>query len=172
MHASSETDSGELLSRWCQVSAGGDLTRFERRLRWAGLTLDAVTRILAVEPCLDDETLSHREKILEQFLSGVQEASQADHSNFTGPHEDVPFVDVFKPLLRVARQLLRDRLERPSELITDGAWVCLERALAERLVEAAGRTLAQEFSHFQPAGHRLLPELLGRSSHLKVETEG
>lgn len=87
----------------------------------------------------------------------------------TDPENALPFEDVLLPAFWVARQKLLTSLGSaslspnylPLELLSEEAYVTLERSLLQELVNLCEKTLEFEFSHSRPLGHSLF-NLLGK----------
>ncbi len=145
-----ERGPSDALARWRHVCAAGDPERFERRLRWDGLTPEAAVRALEAAPSLD---------------SGAAVPGERRPSGNRCPaDDDIPFAALPLPLCRAARARLGDRLGAVTPPVTDAAYAGLERSLVDRLVEIAGRTLFEEFSVRRPQGSLLLERLVGSST--------
>ncbi|OUL34032.1 LanM family lanthionine synthetase [Nostoc sp. 106C] len=162
------------LSHWCQVVAQGNWEKFQKRLQWDGLDMDAVCPVLGDLPGLDNQALPIWVETLREMIQTASEFTFQDKVTDPSkipidPKNPLPFEDVLLPALLVARQKLLTRLGYPLfssnhlllELLCEEAYLSLERSLLQRLTDLCSKTLEFEFSHFRPFGQTLL-SLLGK----------
>ncbi len=172
------------LSRWCQIVAQGNWKKFQRRLRWDGLDIDAVRLALGALPHMDSQALPIWAEILQEIIQTVPEfnfqgeaavSPKIQELNPIDPENTLPFEDVLLPVLLAARQKLFARLGSaslssdylPLELLSEQAYLTLERSLLENLVYLCTKTLESEFSHSRSEGHNLLNLLAGEMPVLR-----
>uniref|UniRef100_B8HR22 Lanthionine synthetase C family protein n=1 Tax=Cyanothece sp. (strain PCC 7425 / ATCC 29141) TaxID=395961 RepID=B8HR22_CYAP4 len=166
-----------LLDRWCQVTAEGNWEIFEKRLQWQGWDLHkAQTDTTATKPGQQwsppDWSATLRQ-IMENAAVMVQEQSFSTFApeSCLSPDHPTPFAEVFLPCLQVARQQLLQQLaaampsdESPLTLLSNQAYLNLERGLLSELVNLWIRPLMQGFNLVRPCGEPSLS-----SSSLAVE---
>ncbi len=132
------------LEEWCQVVGAGDLERFEKRLSWDGLNLERVLPILTAVRLKDDQNLPHW---LETLTNGLKAATLFD-LNQPSDYPQLPFVEVFLPLINLARTKVIAKTGSSYELMTKTAHQNLEFSLLEFLVHLGSRSLQLEFAVF------------------------
>ncbi|MEQ8463878.1 type 2 lanthipeptide synthetase LanM family protein [Coleofasciculus sp. E1-EBD-02] len=180
--------SDDRLAHWCQVVAQGNWEKFQKRLRWDGLDIDAVRPVLGALPLADSQVLPTWAETLREIIQTASELvfqeEATDPSQISNPkscldpENPLPFEDVLLPIVLVARQQLLTQLRSPSlspgylplELLSEEAYLTLERSLLQRLMKLCAKTLEFEFSHFRPFGQTLLSLLGGetKGTHSKV----
>jgi type 2 lantibiotic biosynthesis protein LanM len=73
------------------------------------------------------------------------------------PEKPLPFEDILLPVLLVARQKLWAQLNRTDmQVLSEGAYLQLERQFLQQLIALCTPTLDAEFSRFRPLGQTLL----------------
>jgi type 2 lantibiotic biosynthesis protein LanM len=177
----------ERLTHWCQVAAQGNWEKFQKRLRWDCLDMDALNLALGSLPLVDDrslpvwaETLEELMQRTEDFCTQVEAPSQYEIQNLSplDSENPMPFEDVLLPAILLARKKLMNRLgfeslslnHIPLSQLSEEAYFALERNLFERLLNLCAKTLMHEFSTYRPEGHNLLNLLAGElpGTHKKV----
>lgn len=158
----------ERIAHWCQVVADGNWKKFQKRLQWDNLNIDRVRCILGSVCLADNQALPSWART----LAGIIQTAKGFtfHSNVTDPDKSpidsenpLPFEDILLPALLVARQKLLTNLGSaslspnylPLELLSEAAYLTLERSLLQELVNLSVKTLEFEFSHSRPLGHSL-----------------
>lgn len=169
------------LNHWCQVVAQGNWEKFQKRLIWDGLDIDTVRPLLGGIPVTCSEVLPNWAQTLTEVIKTAsnftlegqtQDASKIANKKFgvpIDPENPLPFEDIMLPSLRVARHKLLTHLgyaslssiDLPLELLSEKAYLNLERSLLQRLVDLCAKTLEFEFFHFRPVGHSLLVLMSG-----------
>jgi type 2 lantibiotic biosynthesis protein LanM len=151
--------------RWCQVVARGNSNLWQQRLKWEGLDLDTVgprlgtVRLRATQPL--PEWAETQQQIVEMAIE-----FRPEYESFlpTDPSHPIPFEDILLPAIAVARRKLLNRLGSlkltKETLLSETAYLALERSLLQRLAEFSTNTLGTEFSEFRSFGQNLL-DLLG-----------
>jgi lantibiotic modifying enzyme len=178
----------ERLSHWCQVVAQGNWEKFQKRLQWDELDIDRVRHALGSVCLVEDCTLPSWAQTLTEIIQTAKDFTFRDESQVspslnkgltskipTDPKNPLPFEDVLLPALWVARQKLLTSLgsaslspnHLPLELLSEGAYVTLERSLLQELVNLCEKTLEFEFSHSRPLGHSLFNLLVKESKGSK-----
>lgn len=164
------------LEHWCRVVAQGDWVKFQKRLEWDDLSMDMVRTVLGGLPVLNCSVLPSWSETLQNI---IQTAKDFDFKSSeatlipTDPMEPLPFEHILLPAIIVARRKLLDYLKinglltnfPPLELLSETAYLTLERSLLKHLVTICGKTLLEEFSKFRPAGYHLLHLLIGETAH-------
>lgn len=156
------------LTHWCQVVAQGNWEKFQKRLHWDGLDINAIRPVLGVLPVADGQVLPSWAETLREIIQTAsepifQDESKIQHLKSKGlidPEEPLPFEDVMLPVLWMARQKLLTYLGSvslfSSQLLCEKAYLALERNLLAQLVHLCAKTLEFEFSHFRPLGYKCL----------------
>ena len=165
----------ERLKHWCQVVAKGDISKFEKRLAWAGLSIDAVRPLLSQGNANEVHSLPLWANTLTQIIEQAQNSSHEQRSapqSFLDSTDPVPFEQIYIPCLQVAKNLLEKRignriivLNTPSNkdfatreanskhrlnLLSNSVLAALERQLLVQLNSLCFATLMTEFSAFNP----------------------
>jgi type 2 lantibiotic biosynthesis protein LanM len=153
------------LTHWCQVVAQGNWEKFQKRLQWDGLDIDAANQIIKNLDLADNQPLPNWAETLREIIQTASTFSFQDESKISvDPENPLLFEDVLLPALSVARQKLLICLDSasfspdylPLKLLSEAAYSSLERNLLKRLVNLCGKTLEFEFYRFRPLGHSLL----------------
>ena len=164
------------LERWCQVVAQGNWEKFQRRFQWDDLDFDTVRPVLGAVRFVDSQVLPSWAETLKEIIQTASEISRQDElinccqepKNYKykiplDPKAPLPFEGVLLPAVFVARQKLPADL--PLELLSETAYLSLERSLLSSLLRLSLKTLELEFSRFRPFGQNL-------TSFLIRETQG
>lgn len=163
---------GDRLSHWCQVVAQGNWEKFQKRLQWDGLDIDAVRPLIGALPFSDNQNLPNWVQTLTEIIETSSYSSFQDEFKIQNLKSKIPidpenpllFEDILVPTLLVARQKLLTCLGSvsllpsylPLEVVCEAAYLSLERNLLQRLLNLCGKTLEFEFYRFRPFGHSLL----------------
>lgn len=168
-----------LLKRWCEVVAQGNLQKFHKRLQWDELNIIQVNSspesLTEIDVPAWAETL---QKIMQTAFSLAKgEFQQYSHEKNLFPVEKgkpLPFEEVLLPALLVARQkLLTSLVSQPSsvqlsplEVLSDSAYLNLERSLLHQLLNISTKTLKHEYARSRPLGQNLISllNLLGKAT--------
>uniref|UniRef100_B8HL08 Lanthionine synthetase C family protein n=1 Tax=Cyanothece sp. (strain PCC 7425 / ATCC 29141) TaxID=395961 RepID=B8HL08_CYAP4 len=154
----------KLLDRWCRVVAERNWEIFTKRLQWQGWDLDKVQSYpAATKPGQQRSTpdwLATLRQIMETAAVMVQEQSISTFApeSCLSPEHPTPFAEVFLPCLQVARQQLLQQVaattppedESPLTLLSNQAYLNLERGLLSELVNLWTRPLIHEFNLVRP----------------------
>ncbi|MBA2748331.1 MAG: type 2 lantipeptide synthetase LanM [Tatlockia sp.] len=176
------------LAHWCQVVAQGNWEKFQKWLQWNGWGIEMVRPALGALSLVDSQALptwaetvgaiiqtTSPAKSKEYEMLSVQNSSSSFNCTLTkhciDPENPQPFEDVLLPVMQVARRKLLTRLgsaslspdDLPLELLSETAYLSLERTLLQRLLNLCAKTLVFEFSRFRPLGHSLLNLLIGET---------
>lgn len=180
-----EQEADARLARWCQVVAQGNWEKFQKWLEWNGWDIEMVRPILGSLPLVHSQALPTWAETVREI---IQTVSPLESNEYTGlsvensasvfnctltkhcidPENPLAFEDVLLPVMQVARRKLLTRLvsaslspaDLPLELLSETAYLSLERTLLKRLLNLCAKTLAFEFSRFRPLGHSLLNLLI------------
>ena len=153
------------LTHWCQVVAQGNWEKFQKRLQWDGLDIDAANQIIKNLNIADNQPLPNWAETLREIIQTASSFSSQDESKISvAPENPLLFEDVLLPALSVARQKLLICLDSasfspdylPLKLLSEATYSSLERNLLARLVTLCAKTLEFEFYRFRPLGHSLL----------------
>lgn len=140
---------GTRLRKWRNRVAGGDAARFDRRLRWDGLDVDAALGRLGPVRPRDAGALPGWARFLAAALSAPA-AEEPDEGIFDAEAPQ-PFEDLLWRFVPEAARRLRTGLGRCHDRLSPAAVRDLERGLLGRLCRTAARTLCAEFDAFRAA---------------------
>ncbi|MCL1467487.1 type 2 lanthipeptide synthetase LanM family protein [Argonema galeatum] len=170
-----------ILTRWCEVVAQGNWEKFQKRLLWDGLEVAQVSRVLRSHPTIGDRTLPTWAETLKQIIQTAHSFvnHQPQKTNQPLPidkNNPILFAEILLPALLVARQKLLTRLgftslspdNLPLELLSESAYLTLERSLLDQLLNLSGKTLEYEFTRYRPLGQTIL-NVLAQSSTDKAQ---
>ena len=148
----SDSNSGlkveERLKQWCQVVAKGDYAKLEKRLSWAGLSLETIRPLLIDN--IDEVELPAWANTLKRVIEQAQLSNELfAEEPYLDSINPVPFEQIYVPCLQVARSLLIERVSHGIHLLSDSVRVALERQLLEQLGDLCFATLMREFSAFK-----------------------
>lgn len=155
------------LEKWCQVVAGGNKQKFEKRLAWDDLDVDTVRHALGTVHLADEQLLpSWTETLTEAMqIAASLEISEKGASlkhrylNFKQPF---PFEEVLIPFVEVASQRLIAQASSDYQLLSQAACSQLERRLLKQLTGLAAFSLELEFSIFRSLNNSPLVRLIGQ----------
>ncbi len=158
--------SNERIEQWCEVVAQGDWEKFHKRLQWDGLELNTVYSLLST-PLAPSKPLPTWAETLREIIQTTAKFNLAEISSDTyqfliNPEKPLAFAHLLLPAVLVGRQKLITCLESlsseclPLKLLSQEAYLQLERGLLERLVNLSAKTLQFEFSNFRPQDYNLL----------------
>lgn len=172
-----ETQIEARLKLWCQIVAKGNSAKFQKRLAWDGLEIDALRPLLGDIHEDERQPLPPWATTLGQVLQTAQTITDQQlfscHS-FLEPEDPVPFEPIYIPCLQVAQQKLRVLVGSRPQLLTDTAQATLDRSLLLHLADICSWTLFKEFSKFRSSGKYLHDFLLlhiqGRDRQEKYHT--
>ncbi|MBW4623879.1 MAG: type 2 lantipeptide synthetase LanM family protein [Cyanosarcina radialis HA8281-LM2] len=151
--------------RWCQVVARGNTNVWQKRLEWDGLDLAPVRPRLGTVCLRATRPLPEWAETLRQIIEMASEFRPESESLLpTDRDRPIPFEDILLPAIVVARKKLLKRLHSlqisKENLLSETAYIALERSFLQRLAEFNTKTLGAEFSEFRSFGQNLL-DLLG-----------
>ncbi|WP_219892029.1 type 2 lanthipeptide synthetase LanM family protein [Chamaesiphon polymorphus] len=171
------------LDRWCQVVAQGNWDKFQLWLDGNGWELERVRLLLGSNLHKTDRPLPDWATTLSEILQSTRSVKNNDRiatefansalngqltKDCTQPEHPLPFEDLLLPIVRMARQKLGNRLDSMSlfaedsllSLLSETAYLSLERDLLQRLLNLLSKTLILEFSRFRPLGYSLLNQVI------------
>jgi class II lanthipeptide synthase len=151
------------LDRWCQVVARGDWELFRRRLEWSGWDVDRVHAALGTVRLREGRELPAWAGTLAQVMQTTAEFF-GESAGPLGPlpvdsGDPLPFEDLLLPAVIAARRKLLAHLhspDLPSDLLSQDAYLALERSLLRKLTTSCGQVLAAEFSRLHPGARTVL----------------
>lgn len=144
-----------VLAPWVQAFSAGDREAFERRLRWDGLDVDTVLHALAADPGSEpppwtswlDRILEESSRFARERASQVgEEPAEFPEARYFGPDGELPFLELWVPVLRAARRVLHARNGDLQTELAPPAWGALQRQLARELSLYAELALYERFS--------------------------
>jgi len=156
------------LERWCQVIAQGNWETFGKRLEWSGWSLETVNEILGTEINIERFSMADWAVTLTNFIVDFPALPCKPDVSPLQEGDPLPFEDILLPLVLFARKQLLVRLNvsslspgnLPLEILSESAYLNLERELLRRLLNIASQTLDFEFARNRTAGENLLNLIL------------
>jgi type 2 lantibiotic biosynthesis protein LanM len=143
------------LAHWQGLVGRSDPAAFARRLAWDGLELAQVRRALGPVRLADDRPLPAWAGLLDE-IAGVACALAATELDATALGEragqgrrPIPFEELLRPFLRVARGRVEAAAGRAIGRLAAGAWTALETRLLAQLASLSADTLYWEFAVFR-----------------------
>ncbi len=144
--------SNESLNRWCQVVAGGDWKKFQKRLLWDELEINTVSNLVKTPLFVENQILPDWAFILKEIVHTASEWEILPISHFAFPIDSenpLPFEDLLLPSVSVARQKLLTHLgtvwlsphDVLLEILSEESYLKLERSLLSSLVNLCEKTL-------------------------------
>ncbi len=155
-----EIEISQRLEQWCQIVGEGKLAKFQKRLAWSGLDIDAIRPLLADTP-FNKQQFDEQEPLpawainLKQVIQTARTLSSKDWFNpylYLDSENPVPFESIYIPCLIVAHERLVTLAGNHLKLLTDTAIAALERKLLLQLGSLCSQTLMEEFSAFRSSG--------------------
>jgi type 2 lantibiotic biosynthesis protein LanM len=167
----------ELLEHWCKVVAQGNWENFHKRLQWDELSVDTVRQLIRAAHLAKSMPLPTWAETLREIIQTASKFNLDKVSSNTSqfpidPEKPLPFEDVLLPAVLVGRQKLLTCLELlspdclPLKLLSEKAYLQLERGLLQRLVNISANTLQLEFTNFRPRDYNLLNLMLEKLNFL------
>jgi type 2 lantibiotic biosynthesis protein LanM len=159
----------QLIKHWCEVVAQGNWEKFSKRLQWDGLDINTVRSVLLSVPSSKSEPLPIWAEILKEIIQTSAkfncQKGTSETCNFPIEFEkQLPFADVLLPAILVGREKLLTCLgvmslspdSLPLNLLSEAAYLQLERGLLQKLVNLSAKTIQFEFNNFRPYNYSLL----------------
>lgn len=140
---------GTRLRKWRNRVAGGDAARFDRRLRWDGLDVDAALGLLGPVRPRRAGALPGWARFLDAALSSP--AAEEPDAGIFDAEAPQPFEDLLWRFVPEAARRVRAGLGPGRGRFSPAALRDLERGLLGRLCRTAARTLCAEFDAFRAA---------------------
>jgi type 2 lantibiotic biosynthesis protein LanM len=175
-----EQETNTRLAHWCQVVAQGNWEKFQKRVEWNGWNIENVRPVLGTVPALDIQALPKWATTLTEIVQTVSESSLKNISPSPIDSENpYPFEDILLPLIFVARNKLLKRFYSaslssdtlPLKLLSEPAYLSLERALLQRLFNISAKTFELEFSHSRPLGQNLLNLVIKKTQGVESKVQ-
>ncbi|MBD2078639.1 type 2 lantipeptide synthetase LanM [Leptolyngbya sp. FACHB-17] len=175
-HQTQQTDA--ILQRWCETAAQGNWEKFEKRLAWDGLDSATVKAVLAastVNPKDEPVSLLPDSSWIETLQAIVRmalEQSLNDRKTVAlpiEPEKPLSFEDILLPVLLAARQKLWAQINPTAmQVLSEGAYLQIERQFLHQLIALCTPTLDVEFSRFRPLGQTLLNRFITPQEQLST----
>ena len=156
--------------RWRQnVAQENKLEILQKRLQWEGLKLDDIYPRLGKVKLAAEASLPKWAQTLGQIIETAATYNcETQPLSVIDAEESIPFEDLWLPAIEVARKNLLTHLgvteltadNLPLSILSEKAYITLERSLLQRLSLISAKTLDFEFSKIRPFGQNLL-NLLG-----------
>lgn len=139
------------LERWCETVTNGDAALFHRRLAWDGLDAASVSAALDSVPAAAPASLPDWAALLGAAY-GIDTAPAvggieiAPDDRALDPREPLPFEEILLPVVRCARERLRDGASGQDRRLDAAAHGALERILLRRLTRICAPALFARYS--------------------------
>jgi lantibiotic modifying enzyme len=143
-------DVARRLARWKQLSAAGDAERFERRLRFDGISPDEARRALGPVRLAHDHRLPPWAVLLADSFVDCEPAEGADPAFRAG--SPIRHERVLLPLLAAARRRLEAGAGRSLEWLSARARTVFERGLLRQLSALASPVLDASWDEYRVVG--------------------
>ncbi|KST69184.1 type 2 lanthipeptide synthetase LanM family protein [Mastigocoleus testarum] len=157
------------VANWCQMVAGGNQEKFEKRLAWEDLDLDKIRSAFDAKSLVDEDNLPAWAETLKAALEASRKGIREDNY-FLNPEQPLPFEEIFLSFIYIARKKLKTQAGSSYYLLSIDAHACLQFQLLQSLVELCTQAMALEFQIFrnyeQPTLNRWLAQVDG--SHSKT----
>jgi type 2 lantibiotic biosynthesis protein LanM len=143
------------LGHWQQLVGRSDPAAFARRLAWDGLDLAQVRRALGPVRLADDRPLPAWAGLLDEIagaaltLAATELEATALGEYATPQRSPIPFEELLRPFLRVARSRVEAAAGPAVGRLAAGAWTALETRLLAQLASLSADTLHWEFAVFR-----------------------
>ena len=146
------------LRHWCQTVAKGNFAKFKKRLIWAGLSIETVYSLLASD-LNEVRSLPDWANTLQQAIEQARISTEKFTFSYLDPANPIPFEQVYFPFLQIAKERLSDKIGDRLHLLSNSAFIALQRQLLQELNSFGFATLMSEFSTFKPRKN-ILPIVL------------
>ena len=187
-------DYHQYTKQWCNLIAQEDWEKFQTRLEWDDLQIEQVNSLIELFPVQENETIPQWSETLTQIIKTafnwnlqqeldplflVDLAQKIDVSGYDtninpiDANEPLPFEHILLPIVLVARKQLLSEYESKSlqlildNLLSEQAYINLERSLLQKLVKICEKTLITEFSSFRPLGMNLINCVIEKKDEAK-----
>lgn len=157
------------IETWCQIATKGDLEKFQKRLAWDGLNLNAVRPAFG-SVCLNDaqnlppwvETLKAGIEASALISVETLEKGVANEYPCLEPQNPIPFEEVFLPFIQIGRQKLISQAGDSYHCLSAIAHASFERNLLGSLAHLYSHTMELKFSVFRAQRQSPLSRILGQ----------
>ena len=154
------------LDRWARACSRGDEAKFQKRLAWDGLDLETDFRLVTELDRDEIDVIPAWPATVRRIIEGCRAVGGTTPvAGFADRRpDDPPFADALRPIVRIARRTLEERLganagddaDRLLARLAPEAFVQLEFALLTELSYLSARALYAEFLRPRPAGQSFL----------------
>jgi type 2 lantibiotic biosynthesis protein LanM len=152
-----DTSARRRLTRWREIAAEGDNLRFADILASMGADRMPESGLLALLGRVQQSpgsALPAWASFLGEMVSAISIsfAAPSDGVRPSGPsghHQPIPYVDLYRPIVALARLRLQDAAGDPRSLLSEGAWSGLEGYLLRRLSAICSLALHSYFLAFK-----------------------
>lgn len=158
----------EKLDEWKKNILQADEIRFNRRIEWDEWNGDKLKKIFTKVKLKENTLLPKWAKILELLIDNITDFSPTLLTlSPIDTETPLPFEDILLPAIYIARQQLFLQLnistfnDKPLNILSNKAYLNLERALLQKLSVLCDQTLEFEFNKFRPQSNEILGMLLG-----------
>lgn len=158
-------DSEQRLKTWMKVVAKGEEREFAKYLSWNNWAQPEIIQVLGTH--IQEQTLPNWANTLRDIVENLSRSGCTPLYPSPGDTKNpYPFEELLIPLIGIARKKLLKRLgcdSLPLNILTETAYLNLERGLLQKLFDMSVNTLEREFSPSRSFGHNFLIHLLQKS---------
>jgi type 2 lantibiotic biosynthesis protein LanM len=143
----------QVLQDWAKAFSPGEPETFARRLSWDDLDEDAVVRAFSWDEIPAGEfadwtqwlsSTLHEAARLAPRGSATNDLAFGEQINWEG-EDHPPFIEIWIPALKAARQVLDDSLEKKPHWLTSEARACFDKQLIRELASISELILFKRF---------------------------
>ncbi|MBW4511287.1 MAG: type 2 lantipeptide synthetase LanM family protein [Scytonematopsis contorta HA4267-MV1] len=171
---------------WCKVVAKGDWKLFQKRIEWDGWTVERVFQELGTVAVLESPNIENQQALptwattLKEIVQTIPELKLENISpspiQLNNPQ---PFENVVLPLVVIARHKLLQHLKSVSlsseelrlKLLSESAYLSLEKALLQKLSDISAQALHFEFSRSRAFGRNLLNLVIKKDPNISTKVQ-
>lgn len=170
-----EKEADKRIVDWCKVIAKGDLEVFHKRLEWSNWNIETIRDLFGTEPIFDSQNLPNWVKTLSDIIHILSESNiQKISPNASEPENPYPFEEILLALVAVARQKLLNCLgfdslspdTLPLKILSEAAYLNLEKALLQKLFNLSAKALEFEFSISRSFGKNFLSQFIKNTKNV------
>jgi type 2 lantibiotic biosynthesis protein LanM len=144
----------EPLAAWARACALGDMAALQRRLSWDGIDLAVARAAMAAEAPADFPVAAWVDRVSTLAAEARACAAAFDAAGFDTADAaselanvaELPFVEIWLPVLRQARRRLADAVPAARTWLADGAMHALEAQLLRELARLGELALFEDFT--------------------------
>ncbi len=140
------------LSRWTTLVAQGDDERFDRRLRFDGISPDVARRAIGPMRLADPRRLPAWARLLSRSFDADHSSDRAATDRSVSANSPIRYEDELLPMVRAARCVVATRAMMSLHRLAPNAHAHLERVLLQRLSALATPTLDLEWGEHRERG--------------------